>query len=886
MFLRRKNPERGEKSESKLEPLILQNSRIKFSQEQLQNLNHILCKKVQRKRNHTDKHFLKAKSVAERLTQRLLCAVGMLDPRFASKFLVENNPKAINNISNKSLSYLVRLDELSTPPLYELDSVSRLEIIENDQDCPTSYCRIRVPMSEMKTWNEFINPNGFLRRDKVQTRLVKLLAEAAENDRQITPQTIDESVVCGIPGKIVDAATLHHILKIPSFEQIYYGQDGTEVGFPNPSDFRIAIVDDPQGILLRLEFLSAIFDNICLDIRLLIAIGVDAWPSSSDFPRRIHLVHPDCLLYHMAAETGMYLVGFGVQSSAWQIRVPAAEYTILSHYNETSTISTILDILKISEDEIDIPRSLKQYQLSYKILNEYIFLTSLFEELEKNSTKPLNDAVDWSSMYTSKIVLTILDQIMFNLAQQKLPNYFFKQSNLLVNPGHLSEDDYMIEANNIRMFILKLYDESLQNFSSDAEFTTLVKTQENEINLLIKWRDLIDGLLPKVYTKKNGFCLMKSKRRKHFEHLQFTRYQLEYISLVMRSILNVRRRILKFQVTQIHNFNGDEDEQRTEDIAYLTCILMEQAKEKFLHKDAKLDKKRSKLESEYSWYSSRFIEMLRDDTTIKSLDLEDDIVMVHTVIDLLHKAVDFNEKYLARVLQPYLTNLFEVSFEISWHLEDIKSRFDGEELKSLGCFCKLVNAGEITPAQGIVDAKSKNWSWAIEMMRLAENMEIRIVLTPDRGKVNQYVIYPNENSREGMKKTTKDSLERKNTFLDLSELDEENISEHELLKMKSPLTSIVATTHRRGDYRGCGDTFMSLICLRKIGIFNEITSTLPEEEKNNLIEIMNNLQDFQCRNTRDKTWTDTLPKVQKNVFLTSKDVVQKYIPKEESAGVR
>lgn len=59
----------------------------------------------------------------------------------------------------------------------------------------------------------------------------------------------------------------------------------------------------------------------------------------------------------------MFLVGFGIQSSAWQMRVPAAENTILNHYGDTSIVRTILDILKFSEEEIDLPRSMKQYQV-------------------------------------------------------------------------------------------------------------------------------------------------------------------------------------------------------------------------------------------------------------------------------------------------------------------------------------------------------------------------------------------------------------------------------------------------------------------------------------------------------------------------------------------
>lgn len=41
----------------------------------------------------------------------------------------------------------------------------------------------------------------------------------------------------------------------------------------------------------------------------------------------------------------MYLVGYGVHSSAWQIRLPAAEFLLLNHYGPNSTIRTILDIL-------------------------------------------------------------------------------------------------------------------------------------------------------------------------------------------------------------------------------------------------------------------------------------------------------------------------------------------------------------------------------------------------------------------------------------------------------------------------------------------------------------------------------------------------------------
>lgn len=56
----------------------------------------------------------------------------------------------------------------------------------------------------------------------------------------------------------------------------------------------------------------------------------------------------------------MYLVGYGVQSSAWHIRVPAAEYMMLNHYGPNSTVRTVLDVLYNIMDEIDNSRKFKK----------------------------------------------------------------------------------------------------------------------------------------------------------------------------------------------------------------------------------------------------------------------------------------------------------------------------------------------------------------------------------------------------------------------------------------------------------------------------------------------------------------------------------------------
>lgn len=140
-------------------------------------------------------------------------------------------------------------------------------------------------------------------RDKVQARLVELLAEAAASELLPSPLNVDESVNCGIPGKVMDAYTLFQILKIPNQEQIFYGTGGNVPRFPDPRDFRLAIVDEPDGICLKLEFLSPALSNININVRILVGIGLSSWSSLTDFPGRVPLSHTDCLLYHQAAQT-------------------------------------------------------------------------------------------------------------------------------------------------------------------------------------------------------------------------------------------------------------------------------------------------------------------------------------------------------------------------------------------------------------------------------------------------------------------------------------------------------------------------------------------------------------------------------------------------------
>lgn len=81
-----------------------------------------------------------------------------------------------------------------------------------------------------------------------------------------------------------------------------------------------------------------------------------------------------------------------------------------------------------------------------------------------------------------------------------------------------------------------------------------------------------------------------------------------------------------------------------------------------------------------------------------------------------------DKKVLGPLLRPYLGNLFNGSHELAWHAESWCARRDLEsaEMRSLGLFCKLVSAGEILPANGIVESLSRGWAWAESLARTIE----------------------------------------------------------------------------------------------------------------------------------------------------------------------
>ena len=97
-----------------------------------------------------------------------------------------------------------------------------------------------------------------------------------------------------------------------------------------------------------------------------------------------------------------------------------------------------------------------------------------------------------------------------------------------------------------------------------------------------------------------------------------------------------------------------------------------------------------------------------------------------------------DKKVLGPLLKSYLGATFNASLEYCWHVESWRKRQElyNTEMRSLGLFCKLVSAREILPANGIVEALSKGWSWADNVAAMIQRSEFKalrlVFVTPER----------------------------------------------------------------------------------------------------------------------------------------------------------
>lgn len=372
-------------------------------------------------------------------------------------------------------------------------------------------------------------------------------------------------------------------------------------------------------------------------------------------------------------------------------------------------------------------------QLSYKILNRYNMQTALLHELEKDQDPPTAVLINWSPLYLSTIVLRILDKLILQLKDQRQPNYFFPNANLLLNPGHLCEEDFMIEAEKIQTYLLRLFDESLMSTKGNKGFNEMMIAQNTEMLLLNKWKEIVKGLLPPQSSKPKRLCFKRAAARLEAACAQYTRTQHEYIGLVLQNMLEAKQKRQQIEAAAPNIMDNP-----LEDLIYLLVTIIQQARDQYLA--AGLQKNRNKFKTKFDGATARLVELARRDKEYANCDLQDDCVLVKTVLRLLYKGLEVGKKVYGPVLTPYLGNLYQASHAISWHLEFARKLGRDDEIEAVGTFALLVNGGAITPAQGLLDAVAKNWNWAKDMLRQVQEGNLRLVFIPERGKIFRHIL--------------------------------------------------------------------------------------------------------------------------------------------------
>ncbi|KAG5895213.1 hypothetical protein JTB14_035385 [Gonioctena quinquepunctata] len=428
--------------------------------------------------------------------------------------------------------------------------------------------------------------------------------------------------------------------------------------------------------------------------------------------------------------------------------------------------------------------------------------------------------------------------------------------------------------------------------------------------LLYKWRDLVEGLLPPPGTRGRRFCFAGSKNKQDIAHTQYTYRQLEYVGLLLNKMLNVRQNILQVDHNAVEDpSNSDQyqHEHPLEDIIFILVTIMDQARDQYLSSQTNpaILKNRLKIKSNYNTYTSKLVDHMRKDRDLSTSNCEDDLVLVKTILKWLYKGMDQSKKCLGPILRPYLNNIFASSHAVSWHIDSIKERLNTDELSTLGLFAELVNSGKMTPAQGLVDSVNKNWSWAKGMLAMVEKNTLRVVFVANRGHVYRHILslpsYQKKELQSGSK-TLESPNESKpvsrqktlpnrsyfNSILNGTSDDGENIiPQHDCLRNASPLSSIISRRHRKGEHRGGGDIFKALASMQKLSMLQEIVVTLPPEDRVDLADLIHSIQTTRSKKSTLQRWSGTLPQVNKrNKLSPTNETIQKYTPKEESAGIK
>ncbi|XP_014256560.1 uncharacterized protein LOC106670582 isoform X2 [Cimex lectularius] len=856
----------GPSSRQNSKELKLPGANLIFNHGQLQALNNYFSEIIDYSDYFTrDPAQEKSLVLIERLIQRLICGVGTLDSRFSSKHLICLEPHKLTNKPGNSLSYLVRLDELSTPHLYPENGGPSCQLIEPEGG-PQGFAKVRISGPGSEQWAEFIGNQGFLRRDKMQERFVELLAGSAGRSTLVgRPAEVDESALCGSPGKVIDATHVQRLLQA-SPRQVFYGSgEGSVKKFPDPRDFRIAIVEGCSCVRLRVGMIYTTEVGVETDVEvtLVLGIGFTSWPSTAHFPTRIYLTHPDFLLYHQVSCTGFYVVPAPPhptlrcddRPSTWQIRFPAAEQSLLKHYSANSLPSRVLAVLRALLHEIRCTNNGGQ------VISDYMLKTLLWFRLEE-----VVGLKDWTHDKLAIHVLVIADRLVSALRTQRHSSYFFPWFNIMLNsPGggtlHYTEEDYNHDADLLTYHLRRFTD--IAPCSGDPDPWRRVETA-----MIDKWISVLTDLTPPQATRgtRMSFYPLSSSGYSTIAASQYSNRQLTYIGHLLRCMLNVRSLTLS-KTNSLPWFQGHapENNANSEDLVYLISTILEQAKYSFFGMTKQFhgikNKSKAKTVSEsYDSAANQLLEDIRNDK--KQIDITDDNVVVRDVLKWLYYGLDKDRKYLAPVLRPYLAKLFNVSHENCWYIPDWSRRQDTDEIESLSKFCKLVVNGNINANDGIVDAFHKGWSWAESIIKTTSELAdgVELIFTPFPGKVIRHKVV--DSKLDLTKNTISRSLGRKKVVseqkgfssatlpkhikpfreclqsrLQRTTVDDDLLTtSHNILKSSSPMTQTIESIHRYGNHRGIGSIVHSLITLRKFSILQEVCAILPESDRAQILD--------------------------------------------------
>lgn len=759
-----------------------------------------------------------AEALIERLIQRLICGVGTLDHRFSSKFLITLDPTKSATEPGLSFSYLVRLDGLSQPALYpdQWDQPT-CQIVEGDGG-PQGFSKIRIQGEGSEKWAEFVNNNGYLRRDKIQERFVELLAQsAARTSVPGRPEQIDESRLCGSPGKVVDAGIAENIIHTKPEEQMYFGAaECNRNRFPDPREYRIAIVEGAPCVRLRIGLLP----SLCLstleeDIQVTMTLGIGfiGWPQTCDFPARIPLCHADALLYQQAATTGFYLVPAPPhptvrcddRTATWQFRFPAAELALLTHYSPQSLPSRVLAMLRLIVSE------LRRTTNGGHVISDYMLKTILWFRLEEDKDTVMETLKEWDHEQLALHILMVLDTLIASLRTQRYRSYFFPWFNVMLNsPGggtlHYTEEDYTHDAQLLESFLFRLNQMTPHLPSSSSHDHDCWRKMESK--LIHKWSDVLNDLSPPTATRSRR---LSGNSYSTAVASQYSNRQLEYIGHILRGMLQVRSLTMSqcpyveaTWFTQNNNNNNVNslsaqttlcDTESSEDLIFLLKAILEQARNLALmlkDKNKRTRTSNNRCNNRYSNVNRKYnrnntagggrsnvldsfdasvcslVEEIRKDKAVA--DLSDDNVLVRQVLRWLYYGVDKDKRVLSPVLRPYLNKLFTVSHENCWHLDEWTKRRENEEITALKKFCNLVVKEGLSPSDGIVDAVQKGWNWAENIIEIAGQMDdgVELIFTPRMGKVMRYRVRLSKLSAKniGRNRTACNSLSRNSLTLE------------------------------------------------------------------------------------------------------------------------